>query len=347
MPAKSKSRRATLDEVAKRARVGIATVDRVLNERGGVSLKTSAKVLAAARELRLKRLLPTPHHRIVRIEVLLTRPETPFFSRVNDEFRRLSTGLDHSIVVQRTLLPDERPETMARAMRQSGADAIIVYTLEHEAIHKAVAANAARGVATITIVSDLPNSKRRAYAGIDHYQAGRTAGYFVARMAPRAGPVLVLCNHVTFNAHAARIKGFGSYLAAVDRGLRLTEILEGEDDEQRSELVVREALRRHPGTVALYNTGGANQAVAAAIQRLEPKLVFIGHELNDVSRELLKDGVMALVIDQNPDLQARLALEIALESVGLEGPRWMTAARRKAVPFTLYGPENLLDSAPP
>jgi LacI family transcriptional regulator len=341
MPAKSKSRRATLVEVAKRARVGIATVDRVLNERGGVSLKTSAKVLTAARDLRLKRHLPAPHHRIVRIEVLLTRPETPFFSRMNDEFRRLSGSLDHSIVVQRTLLPDEKPETMARAMRQSSADVIIVYTLEHEAIHKAVAANAARGVATITIVSDLPNSKRHAYAGIDHYQAGRTAGYFVARMASSAGPILVLCNHMTFNAHAARIKGFGDYLAADLPGLQITEILEGEDDEQRSELVVREALRRHPGAVAIYNTGGANLAVAAAVQRFDLKPVFIGHELNETSRTLLDDGVMALVIDQNPDQQARLALEIALESLGFEGPPWITTPRRAAVPFTLYGPENL------
>jgi LacI family transcriptional regulator len=340
MPAKSKSRRTTLVEVAKRARVGVATVDRVLNERGGVSLKTSTKVLNAARDLRLKRILPTPHHRIVRIEVLLTRPETPFFTRMNDEFRRLSASLDHSIVVQRTLLANEKPETVARAMRQSSADAIIVYALEHEAIHKAVAANAAKGVSTITIVSDLPKSKRRAYAGIDHYQAGRTAGYFVERMAQEIGPILVLCNRVTFNAHAARIKGFGDYLEAAQRGLRITKILEGEDDDSRSELVVREALKEHPDTVAIYNTGGVNQAVAAAMRDFAPKLVFIGHELNDMSRRLLKDGTMALVIDQNPDQQARLALQIALESVGLEGSSWIALPRHAAVPFTLYGPEN-------
>ncbi len=49
---------------------------------------------------------------------------------------------------------------------------------------------------------------------------------------------------------------------------------------------------------------------------------------------------MALAIDQNPGQQARLALEIALESVGLEGPFW-SARPRGAVPFTLYCPENL------
>lgn len=340
MAAKSKNRRANLADVAKRARVGIATVDRVLNERGGVSLKTSLRVLSAARDLRLKRVLPTAHHRIVRIEILLTRPELPFFARLNEEFRRLSAGFERSIVVQRTLLADEKPETMARAMRGSSADAIIVYTLEHEAIHKAVATNAVRGVATITIVSDLPKSKRRFYAGIDHYQAGRTAGYFVDRMTDAAGPVLVLCNHVTFHAHAARIAGFRDSLAASPRGLRITEILEGRDDYLTSELVVREALRRHPTSVAIYNTGGAHRAVAAAIQSLDRKPIFVGHELDETTRQLLRDGAMALAIDQNPDQQARLALEIALESVGLEGPSW-SARPRGAVPFTLYSPENL------
>jgi len=341
MAAKTKSRSATLLDVAKRARVGIATVDRVLNERGGVSLKTSVRVLSAARDLRLKRILPTPHHRIVRIEILLTRPELPFFARLNEEFRRLSAGFERSIVVQRTLLGDEKPETMARAMRGSSADAIIVYTLEHEAIHKAVAANAARGVATITIVSDLPKSKRRFYAGIDHYQAGRTAGYFVDRMVDAAGPVLVLCNHVTFQAHAARIAGFRDCLAASPRRLRITEILEGRDDDLRSELVVREALRLHPATVAIYNTGGAHRAVAAAVQNLALRPIFVGHELDQTTRKLLKDGTMALAIDQNPDQQARLAMDLALESVGLERPSWSANPRGAAVPFTLYSPENL------
>jgi LacI family transcriptional regulator len=161
-------------------------------------------------------------------------------------------------------------------------------------------------------------------------------------MVARAGPVLVLCNRVTFNAHAARIRGFGDYLDAGRRGLHITEIFEGEDDEMRSELVMREALRRHPGAVAIYNTGGANRTVAAVIGELDPKPIFVGHELDETSRAPLRDGVMALVIDQNPDLQARLALEVALESVGLEGPPWIASPRWTAVPFTLYGPENML-----
>jgi LacI family transcriptional regulator len=48
----------SLAMLARQIGVGVATVDRVLNERGGVSPQTTRKVLQAAREAGLKRILP-------------------------------------------------------------------------------------------------------------------------------------------------------------------------------------------------------------------------------------------------------------------------------------------------
>ncbi len=72
-----KPKRITLHDVASRAGVGSATVDRVINERGQVSEEVSRKVLAAARELGLRRVLPQSHHGLIRINVILARPELP------------------------------------------------------------------------------------------------------------------------------------------------------------------------------------------------------------------------------------------------------------------------------
>jgi LacI family transcriptional regulator len=63
-----------LRRVAETAGVSSATVDRVLNERGNVSPKTAQKVINAARQIGLKRILPGSYHKGVRIEVLLIRP---------------------------------------------------------------------------------------------------------------------------------------------------------------------------------------------------------------------------------------------------------------------------------
>jgi LacI family transcriptional regulator len=322
----------------------MATVDRVLNERGNVSLKTAHKVLEAARELQINRILPAPHRKIVRIEVLLARLELPLMARMSDEFRSLSGSLDRSVVVQQTILADERPETMAHAIRRTQCDAVLVYTQEHDSIHRAIASIAGKGVPTVTIISDLPHSKRHAYAGIDHHKAGRTAGYFIERMIRKRGSVLVLCNHLGFQAHAVRLQGFKEFLDHSSRGLHIAEILEGRDDHVLSELVLRSALVRYPGTVAIYNVGAGNRGVAAAIKDLNgnDRPLFVGHELTDVTRELLNSGIMALAIDQDPKNQARLALEITLEQLGFIGAPWTKLPRQPSLPFTIYSPENIL-----
>ena len=77
------ARKAGLEQIAALAGVGVATVDRVLNERGNVSPETVRRVIEAARELKWPRMLPVPYRRGLRLDVLLTRPDTPFFQRLN------------------------------------------------------------------------------------------------------------------------------------------------------------------------------------------------------------------------------------------------------------------------
>ncbi|BAN98977.1 hypothetical protein E05_42110 [Plautia stali symbiont] len=60
----------TLAELAKRVGVGVATVDRVLNDRGGVSPAMTKKILLAAREAGLKRILPEEHRHAWQIEAV-------------------------------------------------------------------------------------------------------------------------------------------------------------------------------------------------------------------------------------------------------------------------------------
>ena len=52
-----KSRKGRFQDIAVHAKVSTATVDRVLNERGGVSQKTVLKVLSSTKALGTKRVL--------------------------------------------------------------------------------------------------------------------------------------------------------------------------------------------------------------------------------------------------------------------------------------------------
>lgn len=348
---KKSTAKVTLSDVATLAGVGSATVDRVLNERGNVSDEVRRRVLNAAREAGLRRILPSTHHRHVRVNVILARPERPLITRMANEFRRQSLRLDHSIAIHRTILKYESPEAIAEAMGREGFDAVIVDAPDHPLVHKTIDSLAKQGRPVVTIISDVPMSARLAYAGIDHYKAGRSAGFFLGRMTPpsnQQGKIVILCHHIEFQAHAERIRGLTEYLEEQVPHLALAEIVRGGDDPVVSEIKLKEAFRRHPETTGIYNAGAGNRGVVAAIYSsslaLEP--IFIGHELTPFTWTSLRSGVMTLAIDQSPELQVQYALEVMMNHFGFDGSTHATPPYVSNVPFVLYGPQNIPDSAP-
>ena len=336
-------KRATLRDIAREAGVGTATVDRVLNERGNVSVEMAERVLAAARALDLLRVLPARYRRMLRVEILLARPELPLIERMGAEFAKLAQRVDRSVIIQRTRLKTDDPELMAEHIDRSQGDGIVLYAQSHPAIEAAIGRAEASGKAVVTMISDIPRSARLAYSGIDNAAAGRTAAFLIGRMVAGGGHLLVLCNHFSFQSHEARV---GGLVASLERqpGRFTIEIVEGGDDNDLSERRLRAALARNPETVAIYNAGAANRAVAgvladAADRRWPP--IFIGHELTRFTRPMLRSGVMTMVIDQNPEQQARFALDVLMHHFGHVEMTDIRPPYLSRVPFTIFGPEYL------
>jgi LacI family transcriptional regulator len=338
-----------VQDIAELAGVGTATVDRVLNERGGVSGKSVEKVLAAARRLKLKRILPTSHRRVLRIEVLLARPELPFVARMKHEFGRLSERMDRSVVIERTILKTDDAKVVANAIRQTKADGLIFYPHEDPQIFDAIAHAQTRGVQIVTILSDVPDSGRLACAGTDHFEAGRTAGFFMAQMVRASGPIAILCHNQKIYGHAQRIAGFTDALLRHGKHLHIAKIVEGGDDSRKSETLLLKAFKEQDDFVGIYNVGAANDAVGEAINRnlLCHQPVFIGHELTPESRALLESGVMTLVIDQNPEHQSRFAVDVLLHHFGYTDQTWLTKPYRSNIAFKLHTVENMTEFTTP
>jgi LacI family transcriptional regulator len=327
-----------LEDVARRAGVGLSTVDRVLNERGSVSAATERRVIEAARELGLRRLLPVPHARQVRIEVMLARSVSPFMVRLTQAMADVAATLDRSIVILRTGIDMRDPANVASRIDSSRADGIIVYCEEHPANVAAIAGSAAAGRPVICVVTDVPEAPRAAYVGIDHAKAGRTAAFFVARMGRRAGRALILATSTGFRAHKQRIDGFREALALHSPGVTVAPVMTSGDDPDRAFHRITQALRRTPDAVAVYNTGGANRAVAHAIRDAgrSGEVLFVGHELTDESAALLRDGSMTVTIDQAPELQARRSIDLMLSRLGVTPAETLAGE----IAFTLHTSEN-------
>ncbi|MBV8097319.1 MAG: LacI family DNA-binding transcriptional regulator [Acetobacteraceae bacterium] len=328
-----------MEDVARLAEVSLATVDRVLNERGSVAPDTARRVIEIARQVGLRRTLPKPYVRSLRVDVLLARSDTPYFFRVRQAFAQIAATVDRSIIIQRSTLPEAKPNVFARRIRETKADGVIIYCEDDPEIRRAIAATADAGIPTICLTTDVPDAPRFTYVGIDNTQAGRTAGLLVAKMARHAGPAIALTNSLGYRAHKERLSGLQAGLAAHAPAIEIAAILETHDEADRAFSLLTHALGRFPDAVALYNMGGANRAVAAAIgnRGMAGAILFIGHELTEASAKLLAEGIMTVTIDQAPELQARRSIDLILGRFGVLD----AAALPGNIPFTLHTQENL------
>jgi LacI family transcriptional regulator len=341
-----RKRTARFDEIAALAGVSTTTVDRVLNERGSVSAHARERVVAAARQLGVPRQLPDTRHGLIHVDVLLPDTDTPFFRRLQQALQRSLQMLDRRVVVHRTILPaadDARAAALIERPAYRRA-ALIVTAPDTPRVRDALAGAIARGETVVTMVTDISGIARVHYAGIDNYRAGRTAGYYIGRLATRAGRVLLLGARMGYRAHAERLAGCVDQLTDAFAALRCSdEPIETFDQDDRCYRAVTDALRRHDDLVAIYNSGAGSAGIEAALRNADAarRVVWIGHEMLDEHRAFIEAGAMDIAIDQDPDGQAISALQHVLHACGIvEQP-----PPREAVEFRVFCSANVRTSA--
>jgi LacI family transcriptional regulator len=309
----------TFADIARRAGVGTATVERVLNGRGGVRPATVERVLAAARALDYPRRLPEVHRGLLRIDVVLVRPETTFYRRLARAFERIGATLDPAVRVHRTFTDEADPAAIARLIgatepRRAG---LVLAVPDHPAIRAAVAGVAA-DLPVVHVVTRAHGSVG-SLIGIDNYAAGRTAAMFLTRMQAKGGTAMALC-HPIYQVHRERMRGFSDYLAEHPRDdLAFRWVGFGLDEARRCGNLLFQALETWPDLVGIYNVGAGNTALADVLRhrRIRAEVFFVGHELSDATTAALREGLMQVVLDQAPEAQARRAIDLMLKRLGL------------------------------
>ena len=317
----NRRRRTTLVDVADVAGVSLATVDRVFNHRPGVSPRTAERV-----EQALVRLGYRPDPAAVRLARGIQYQFCFVLPTGTNTFMNLLAGQ-----VERTLiaLADQQaygdvvrvdvfdPNVLAETLRGliGRYHGVATVALDHPLVRDAINALVDAGTSVVTLVSDVPNSKRHRFVGIDNSAAGRTAGTLMGRFAGgRSGPVGLIAGSLALRDHVERMFGFQQVLASEFPALRTLPALEGRDDSQRCRAVAEKLLAEHPDLIGIYSIGAGNRAIADALEKAgrAREVIFLGHELTDHSRRYLMQGTMAAVLNQDPGHEARSAARILL-----------------------------------
>lgn len=308
-------------DVAIAAGVSLATVDRVLNGRGGVSAEKERRVLEWARKLKLDRDLERRPTRTLRIGVLMQAPSNPFYAALQRAFIRandiyFSSNIQVTQYYYDVLDLAGTAKLLARLPRS--LDALIVI-LPADPVIEGALEKVTVAMPVITMATDLPASGRLAYVGLDNRSSGRTAGDLMGRfLGAGGGRIAIVSGLHSFTDQGEREDGFRQVLAEHYPGCALEAVLETREQPEVAGALVHKVMRQNPAINGIYNLSTGDRGIVEAIKRLgrENDTVVITHELTADRKALLKEGAIAAVIDQNPELEALSALNILANHFG-------------------------------
>ncbi len=319
-------RKATIADIARLADVSTATVDRVLNGRAGVSAANRQRVNAAARSLGY---LPTEDRiplpsRPAHLEFFIPLGRSEFMHDLADTIRDFAASLPLVASCRVHPIDGLSPGALVRALEKTGmqTDGVGLIAVDDPVTRGAIRQLSEAGLRVITIASDVLSTPRSAYVGVDNRVAGRTAGLVMGRMARKGtGALALFLGSRAYHGHEEREAGFRAVIAERFPGLMILPGIETDENNATSYAATARLLDSRSDLTGIYCVGAGRSGVARAVAERGPLRPFvILHDLTDVTRRLLEDDVIDVVIDQNARLTGEQAVIRLLGSIASTAP---------------------------
>ena len=308
-------------DIARMAGVSVATVDRVIHNRGKVSEENLARInevlrrvdyrpnliarsLASGRRYTLCAVMPrfAPGEYWADFEAGIARAEAEAV-RYNVTVRRFCFDqYDRSSF-----------ESLLETLRREEFDGAVIATLFAEMVEPFTRELDARGVPYVFVDSDISACNRLAYFGTSSFDAGAVAARLLFdRPDPGADIVVGRIVHrgdAGSNQWRNREAGFRSYLEAHAFRGRLHYAALRLDDEACNGRVLDEMFRENPsiaGAVTFNSTCYILAGYLAARRRDGVRLV--GYDVIRRNGEMLSAGVVTALVAQRPEAQGYRAV---------------------------------------
>ncbi len=301
----------TVADIAARAGVGTATVDRVLNSRPGVNPETVRRVLQVVAELGGPPARGRPRRGDnFRFAYVLPAAELPFIGLVDRQIAQAAGDFRHQHITEITHRIDgDDPVRFAEQLLQlADCEGVALMAPDLPPVKLAINQLVRSGVHVVTLFSDVAGSMRETHIGADARAAGRTAGLLLGRMAAPGRDTLLLASQATrLSAEIERRIGFAQVIEERFPRLKLLRLPDIPADDAGAARALTRFLKKgakgiDPALVAgLYNVGSGSAGLVRALDAagLAGSVGVAAHDFTDDHRTLLGSGALSYVLHQD------------------------------------------------
>lgn len=340
----------TIKDIARMAGVSAGTVDRVLHNRGDVSLASMEKVqkvldeidyhpnmfaigLAAKKRYRIVCIIP------YYIENDYWHAVAQGIDRAAQELRPFNVGIDYLYYIHTDKLSYEKA---CKIVQKETADAVLIAPNFREETLNLTGYLERKEIPYAFVDFNIEQTHALCYIGQD----SRTSGYIAAKILMRSyekGQELVLFLNNQKNNPAEiqmqrRLEGFMQYLADEHKELTIHDIVLHKEDADGNKLILDNFFAEHPQAAlgAVFNS--RVYQVANYLHESGRKLnSLVGYDLLKKNVEYLRTGEVNYLIGQRPGLQGYCGVKALCNHMVFKKP--VTAV--KYMPIDILMKENI------
>lgn len=326
--------RVTLKMIAEKAGTSIGTVDRALNNRGGINEDSKRHILKVAKELGYRpNKVASALGRKKDIRIGIAFPEEPqeFYHDIDLGIDKAIEELqDYGVIIDKIRYQTQDPKFSRERLEQ-----INLESYDGLAINTAGAANVPQidrfieeGVPVITFNTDAPDSSRLFYIGNNSRQSGVMGGELLSLLLGGKGNVTVLGNFAQTTPFIERFGGFCEYIQLyAPNDIHIYPCAECLSEPALAEKSLIDLIKRVPDINGVFCTGysstvGAVQALKALNRR---DIKIVGYDVTNRTAQALREGWCGALLYQDPYLQGHQAAYLLVRHI-LEG--WLPSKPR-------------------
>ncbi|MEG2004200.1 MAG: LacI family DNA-binding transcriptional regulator, partial [Clostridia bacterium] len=266
----------TLNQIAELAGVSRGTVDRSLNNRGGIKPDVDHRIKEIAKRLgyrpnRAGKALASRKNP-PKFGISLNSLGNPFFQDVIKGIKAAESELSDfgtRIIIKET--KGYNIQNQINALDELAAlsvNSIAVMPIDHQKIREKIN-TFSKSIPIFTINTDINETSRIAYVGCDYLKSGETAGGIVNLLINDVCNVGIITGSVNNMGHNMRMRGFLSVLLKDSKNIDILDIIENDDDDIISYSKTLQMLKNNPTINFIYIIGAGVNGTMRAVEELK------------------------------------------------------------------------------